>query len=249
MIATTDISSSFPPGHAATGAADRAATSRQKAVYDAGLVRRFNAGDESAFAEIVARHRDQMFSIAFAMLHNHADAEEIAQDTFVRAHRALANFRGEASLATWLHRIALNLARNRYWYFFRRRRHATLSFDCPLGEGSEATFLDVVATDAADPARAAVAGEFSELVAACMQRLGTRAREILTLRNSLNHSYEEIARELGLSAGTVKSRIARSRERLRVLLAEACPEFGPDARPAAWLEPVRPSGGIEVICA
>jgi RNA polymerase sigma-70 factor (ECF subfamily) len=249
MIATTELSSSFRPASAVTDGAKRAATSRQKAFHDAGLVRRFNAGDDSAFVEIMVRHRERMFSIAFAMLRNHADAEEIVQDTFIRAHRGLANFRGEASLATWLHRIALNLARNRYWYFFRRRRHATLSFDSPLGDDSKATFLDVVATDAADPARAAVTSEFSELVGVCMQRLGARPREILTLRNSLNHSYEEIARELGLSSGTVKSRIARARERLRALLSEACPEFGPSAPPAAWLDPVRPAGGIEVISA
>jgi RNA polymerase sigma-70 factor (ECF subfamily) len=249
MIASADISSSFKPVRAKADGTDRAATSRQEALHDAGLVRRFNAGDDAAFVEIITRYRERMFAVAFAMLKNRADAEEIAQDTFVRAHRGLARFRGDASLATWLHRIALNLARNRYWYFFRRRRHATLSFDCRFSDDNQATFSDLVATDAAGPAREAVASEFSELVTVCMERLGARPREILTLRNSLNRSYGEIARELGISIGTVKSRIARARERLRVLLAEACPEFGPDAQPVAWFEPVRPAGGAEIICA
>jgi RNA polymerase sigma-70 factor (ECF subfamily) len=79
------------------------------------LVRRFNAGDDTAFVEIVARYRGRMFSVAFAMLRNRAATEEIAQDTFIRA---LARFRGDASLATWLHRIALNLAPNRYYRAF-----------------------------------------------------------------------------------------------------------------------------------
>src|SRR5512132_1613034 len=110
----------------------RAAASHQEAAHDAELVRRFNAGDEAAFVEIMTRYREKIFSVALALLRNRADAEEIAQDTFIRAHRGLARFRGDSSLATWLHRIAVNLARNRYWYFFRRRRHATLSLDCAL---------------------------------------------------------------------------------------------------------------------
>jgi RNA polymerase sigma-70 factor, ECF subfamily len=203
------------------------------------LVRRFNAGDDAAFVEIVTRHRERMFSVAFGMLRNRADAEEVAQEAFIRAHRGLAGFRGDASLATWLHRIALNLARNRYWYFFRRCRHSTVSLDHPSSDGNCSTFSDIVPTDAAGPEREAMAGEFSELVAVCMERLGARAREILTLRNLSDRSYVEIARELDISIGTVKSRIARARESLRALLAEACPEFGPDAQPMAWFDPVR----------
>jgi RNA polymerase sigma-70 factor (ECF subfamily) len=249
MIAPTEFSSSFKPAHIDIGTEvkDRAVASRQRALHDASLVRRFNAGDESAFEEIMARHRDRMFAIAFAMLRNHADAEEIAQDTFIRAHRGLARFRGDASLATWLHRIALNLARNRFCYFFRRRRHATLSLDCAFGDDNRATFADLVASDAPGPVREVAAAEFSDLVAACMPRLGTRAREILTLRNSLNRTYGEIARELGISVGTVKSRIARAREKLRELLTEACPEFGRSTSPETWFDPVRSSSEVEMI--
>src|SRR6266700_1341121 len=117
-----------------TDRAARAAVSAAEAVHDAELVRRFRAGDDSAFVDIMNRYREKIFTIVLGLLRNHADAEEIAQDTFIRAHRGLANFRGDSSLATWLHRIAVNLSRNRYWYFFRRRRHATLSLDCPLGD-------------------------------------------------------------------------------------------------------------------
>ncbi len=219
------------------------------AAHDAALVRRFHAGDESAFVEIMTRHREKIFAVAVSLLRNHADAEEIAQDTFIRAHRSLARFRGDSSLATWLHRIALNLARNRYWYFFRRRRHATLSLDHTLTADSTATFADLIAGEAADPAQEAVTSEFAALVAACMEKLDARHREILTLRNQLHHSYDEIAAALGINVGTVKSRIARARQNLRSQLAEACPEFSLDAEPAEWFERPRAAGRLAVACA
>jgi len=102
--------------------AARAAASKSEAALDAELVRRFNAGDDAAFIEIMNRYQRKIFTIVLGLLRNRADAEEITQDTFIRAHRGLSRFRGDSSLATWLHRIAVNLARNRYWYFFRRRR-------------------------------------------------------------------------------------------------------------------------------
>jgi RNA polymerase sigma-70 factor (ECF subfamily) len=231
------------------GPITRSQNSRLEAEYDAQLVQRFNAGDESAFIEIMNRYRDRIFSIALALLRNRADAEEIAQDTFVRAYRGLARFRGDSSLATWLHRIALNLARNRYWYFFRRRRHATLSLESELEPGAATTFADLIAANAPEPSRAVVADEFSVLVAACMEKLDARQREILNLRNVLNRSYQEIAAALDINVGTVKSRIARARASLRALIAETCPEFADDAAPADWFEPARHGGRLTVVAA
>ncbi|HTB80677.1 MAG TPA: sigma-70 family RNA polymerase sigma factor [Opitutaceae bacterium] len=218
------------------------ALSKQEAVHDAELVRCFNAGDENAFDEIVTRYRGKMFSVAFSLLRNHADAEEIAQDTFIRAHRGLARFRGDSSLATWLHCIATNLSRNRYWYFFRRQRHATQSLDCAFGEDNPATISDLIASDAPSPAREAANREFLAQVTVCMGRLSDHQREILTLRNGLDQSYEKIAETLGISLGTVKSRIARARENLRGLLVQtyAGIEPGPSSF-LEWFEPSRPS--------
>jgi RNA polymerase sigma-70 factor (ECF subfamily) len=212
-------------------------------------VHRFNAGDEVAFVEIITRYRSKMFAIALCHLRNHADAEEITQDTFIRAHRGLARFRFESSLATWLHRIAFNLSRNRYKYYYCRRRHAMLSLDCAFSEDNQATFSDLIASEAPSPDREAAACEFSELVSRCMAKLGTRQREILTLRNGLNQSYGEIAEELRISIGTVKSRIGRARERLRELLSEAYPELPVDASPFDWFEPIRSVGRVEIACA
>jgi RNA polymerase sigma-70 factor (ECF subfamily) len=225
----------------------RAAASRQEALHDAELVRRFNAGDDAAFVEIVSRYRAKMFSIAFALLQNHADAEEVAQDTFIRAHRSLTRFRGDSSLATWLHRITINLSHNRYWYFFRRHRHTTQSLDCPLNEGTRATFADLVATAEPDPVREMANREFADLVTVCMTKLSAPQHEILRLRDMLNKSYKEIARALGLNLGTVKSRIARARENLRILLGKSYPEFAPEGSPFEWFESLRPTGHMDVI--
>jgi RNA polymerase sigma-70 factor, ECF subfamily len=215
-----------------------------EAIQDADLVRRFIGGDESAFGEIMSRHQSRIFAAAMGLLHNHADAEEVTQDTFVRAHRGFARFRGDASVATWLHRIAVNLARNRYWYFFRRRRHATLSLDSDVGAEGDAKFSDLMAATDPDPSQESSRSEFVGAVEACMARLEPCHRMILTMRTVLDQSYEEIATELGINVGTVKSRIARARERLRNRLAEECPEFARDSDPADWFEPARGSGQL-----
>ncbi len=228
---------------------ERCALSRKEALYDAILVRRFNAGDQAAFAEIVMRYRTKMLAIALSMLRNHADAEEIAQDTFIRAHRSLALFRGESSLSAWLHCITLNLARNRYWYFFRRRRHTTQSLDCSINADSESTYADLVACDSPGPVRETTTREFTALVAECMAMLNEHQREILMLRNVRQYTYEKIARVLGIKIGTVKSRVGRARKELRHMLAKTYPEFDPKDSPYEWLDHARSSVQQQGICA
>lgn len=221
--------------------------SASEAAVDRQLVQRFNAGDENAFVQVMERYQSKIFSTVLNLLHNRADAEEIVQDTFIRAHRGLAKFRGDSSLATWLYRIAVNLARNRYWYFFRRRRQDSLSLDHALGDDSDATFADLVASEAQDPAQETATEEFSTLIATCMAKLENRHREILNMRNSLNLSYEDIAQSLRINVGTVKSRIARARENLRELLAASCPEFAPDTDPADYFIQARAGYGRPAI--
>lgn len=181
------------------------------------------------------------------LLSNRADAEEVVQDTFIRAYRALGKFRGDSSLATWLYRIAVNLARNRYWYFFRRRRQDSYSLDHALGDDSTNTFADIVASGAHDPAQESASSEFDALIAASMEKLDPLHREILTMRNVQNLSYDEIAQSLGINVGTVKSRIARARERLRALMAESCPEFTAETPAADYFIAARPTYGRPVI--
>jgi RNA polymerase sigma-70 factor (ECF subfamily) len=202
---------------------------------DADLVRRFNAGDESAFATIMERYHARVLALVRRSLNNDHDAEDIAQDTFIRAHRGLANFRGDSALSTWLFRIALNLARNRYWYFFRRHRQDTISLNHPN------SFTDLVAADSSSPLRQTIHSEFVDLTGRCMEQLETPHREILRMRYQQHHSYEEISATLKINSGTVKSRVARAREKLRKLILEAAPEFGRGAALEDFFEPIRDS--------
>jgi RNA polymerase sigma-70 factor (ECF subfamily) len=175
-----------------------------------------------------------MFSLT--ILRNRADAEEVAQDTLIRAHRHLGEFRGNCSLSSWLHTIALNLSRNRYAYYYRRRHHVTQSLDCAISADNPATFIDVAASEEPNPVAEATARELTSLVAVCIEKLAPPHREILERRVLESWSYEEIADTSGISIGTVKSRIARARKRLRELLACECPEFEPETEPFEWLD-------------
>ncbi len=223
---------------------------KTEAAYDSILVQRFNAGDETAFIEIMQRYHARLFSLAHNLLRNAADAEEIVQDAFIRAHRGLANFRGDSSLATWLYRIALNLSRNRYWYFFRRRRQDSLSLERPPSDDSNVTFADLIASDDASPAQETATQEFVTLISLCMDKLEPSHREILTMRNVIELPYEDIAVALRINVGTVKSRIARARENLRKLLAECAPEFGPESVPGDFFESGRVTHGRGgIVCA
>lgn len=219
---------------------DAAQQSTQKAdsLYDAALVRRFNTeGDQAAFKEIVHRYYNRIVAAANQALHNSFDAEDIAQETFIRAYRGLAKFRGDSSLATWLYCIALNLARNRYWYFFRRRRHETFSLDQTIVEDGNCTLIDVLPDTSSNPRLETMNNEFSDITTRCMNGLDTQQRQILVMRNVLHQSYGQISARLGVNVGTVKSRIARARASLRELMLKTAFEFGPNAEMSEFFEP------------
>lgn len=187
----------------------------QEVALDRLLVDRFKAGDQGAFDEMVIRYWDRIFSMVNQLLRNQQDAEEVTQDAFIRAHRGLANFRGDSSFSTWLYQIATNLARNRYWYWWRRKRDRSVSFDAPVAPDSSTTFAEIFPAEVETPEDAAVTQEFLDRVTAGMEQISEKHREILILRNVQNLSYEEVANILNISVGTVKSRIARARESLR----------------------------------
>jgi len=190
-------------------------TKAQEVALDRNLVAKFKAGDEAAFEEMVTRYWDRIYAMVHKLLRNSQDAEEVTQDAFIRAHRGLEKFRGDSSFSTWLYQIATNLARNRYWYWWRRKRDKSISFDQPLSGESETTLAEIFPSNVETPKDVAVTNEFQERVASAMTLLNDKHREVLTLRNIKNLSYDEIAVELEISIGTVKSRIARARESLR----------------------------------
>jgi RNA polymerase sigma-70 factor, ECF subfamily len=179
------------------------------------LIDRIRGGDDAAFEEIVGLYYDKIHARVLQLLKNREDAEEVTQDAFIRAHRGLANFRGDASFSTWLYQIATNLAHNRYWYWWRRKRDQSLSLDQSIGDEGDATLADVLAAEDDDPCHDVLTNEFVRKVEETLPLLTPKHREILHLRLKKNLSYEDIAQKLEISVGTVKSRIARARESLR----------------------------------
>jgi RNA polymerase sigma-70 factor (ECF subfamily) len=194
---------------------DRMSIKAQEVALDRLLVDRFRNGDPSAFDEMVSRYWGRIYSMVNQLLRNPQDAEEVTQDAFIRAHRGLANFRGESAFSTWLYQIATNLARNRYWYWWRRRRDQSVSLDMPISSDSDTTLAEILPAELETPDDITVTREFVNRISQGMERLNAKHREILVLRNVKNLSYDEIAAILGISVGTVKSRIARARESLR----------------------------------
>ena len=195
-------------------------TKAQEVALDHALVLRFKNGDQAAFEEMVSRYWDRIYAMVHQLLRNQQDAEEVTQDAFIRAHRGLVNFRGDSAFSTWLYQIATNLARNRYWYWWRRKRDKSISIDQPIGSEGDMTLADVLPAQVETPDDITVTQEFVDHIAIGMEKLSAKHREVLVLRNIKNMTYEEIAQVLEVSLGTVKSRIARARDSLRSKLGE-----------------------------
>ena len=132
------------------------------------MLDRLKNGDDCAFGELVNTHWDKIYNRANSLLSNHQDAEEVAQDTFLRARKSIVNFRGECSLSTWLYHIATNLARNKHWYWWRRKRGESVSLDSQVGDDENTRLCDVIAGDDDTPAEET---ESNELPAPCPRRL------------------------------------------------------------------------------
>ena len=187
----------------------RTAASGSPAADERALVRRSAEGDTAAFRVLVDLHRDRAYGLALRLLRSEPDAEEVAQDAFVRAWRAIGEFRGDASFSTWLYRIVWRRALDRAAVLkTRRERETSLEFEIGV-EGA----VDVRAIEAgagADPER------FERLIAT----LSEVQRGIVTLFYYEDRSVNEVARALEMPEGTVKTHLSRARAALRRRLAE-----------------------------
>ncbi|MCK5802849.1 MAG: sigma-70 family RNA polymerase sigma factor [Lentisphaeria bacterium] len=183
---------------------------------DRTLVERFKQGDETAFDRLVVKYSGKAYQIAYGVLGNREDAEEVAQDVFLRIHRALPKFRGDSEFTTWMYRIAMNLARNKYRWNKSRGSHVNISIDAPI-EGRDdgpRPGIDLPEKDLSPDERTAL-DELDKRAREELMNLPELSRQALVLRNIKELSYEAIAELLGCKLGTVKSRIARAREELR----------------------------------
>ncbi len=177
---------------------------------DITAVDRFKAGNLSGFEDIVRKYQDRIYNLCRRMLENPHDAEDAAQDVFLKAFQAVPKFRPDASLYTWLYRIAINTCID-----YKRKPVFESLFG---GSGEEEKLVHDRASDAPSPEKFCQSKQMSRALRESLGTLSPKLRAIIILREIEELSYEEIADTLEISAGTVKSRIARAREDLQKLM-------------------------------
>jgi RNA polymerase sigma-70 factor (ECF subfamily) len=184
---------------------------REAREHDAELLRRLQSGEVLAFEELVRAYQHRVFGIALRMVGNAAEAEDVAQETFLRAHRALPEFRGDAKLSTWLYAIASRLCLTR----LGSGEHATIRQD----EGSIARLPQ----EADGPDTALERSELETALHRAIAGLPDDRRIVIVLRDLEGLSYEEIGEALDLPPGTVRSRLHRARLDLKEKLERFLP--------------------------
>jgi RNA polymerase sigma-70 factor (ECF subfamily) len=188
------------------------------AASEAGLVERCRAGDPVAFARLVALHEGMVFNLAVRLLGDAEEARDVAQDVFLQVYRMLGRFEGRSSLKTWIYRIVMNHCRNRQRFWRRRRREASMPIEdlSPRDEAKMAAYRGA----GTSPFDGVERRERSQKVQAALSRLSFEHRAVLLLREVEDLPGEAVAAALGVAVGTVKSRLARAREALRLRLSE-----------------------------
>lgn len=183
-----------------------------------GVLERLREGDESAFSEVFHLYRDMVYTLAVKLLADKAESLDVTQEVFLTLFRKIHSFRGDCSLKTWLYRVAVNQAANRNRWWKRHRNHKVISLDLPHPNTDQTP--PPPRSKAPSAARNYLSTEMRETLAQELRRLPFDQRVAVVLRDVEGLSYEEIAEVTGATLGTVKSRIGRGRDRLRVALAD-----------------------------
>jgi RNA polymerase sigma-70 factor (ECF subfamily) len=170
------------------------------------LVRKAREGDRRAFDRIVESHLPQVWATVWRVLRHREDTEDVVQEVFITAHRALPGFRGDSKLSTWLHRIAVSRALNHVERAEEKLRRASDPIEPGADDGPRAIGTPLAALEAK---------ELMRRLAECLQRLPGTWRAVLALRDAEDNSYERIAETLHVELGTVRSRLARARASLK----------------------------------
>ncbi len=183
------------------------------------LVTELKAGSEEAFALLIAQYSHPIYSLIARSLRDHADAADVTQDVFIKIFRNISTFKGDASLRTWIYRIALHEISNQKRWWCRHKKQE-LTIDAPLENDDGDTFClaDALAAADASPFDNAARSELRTRVEAALSSLPEAFREVVVLREIEGFGYEEIAEILNCNLGTVKSRLTRGRAALRGLL-------------------------------
>jgi RNA polymerase sigma-70 factor (ECF subfamily) len=179
---------------------------------DEQLIARVLGGDQDAYTALVERHSDLVYAIVSRIVLNEADADDVAQEVFVRAYRALGRFRGDSKFSSWLYRIAVN----RSLTHLKRKKRRAAAVDPSTGAREEV--MASLAAPPPGPDEAVLAGERRAMVRAAVAELPARYRAVVTLFYLEERSYREVAEILGVPMGTLKTHLHRARALLREAL-------------------------------
>lgn len=193
---------------------------------DAALVRRAQAGEKRAFELLVSKYQRRILRLLGRILYNQSDVEDIAQETFLKAYRALPKFRNESAFYTWLYRIAVNTARN---HISSKHNQVFVSDQIESQDGETFSLLDNL-TDGETPETHMHNREILEALQEALDELPEQLRQAIVLRELEGLTYEEIATAMDCPVGTVRSRIFRAREAISERLKSLMGNDG-DSRP------------------
>ena len=203
---------------------------------EAALVEELRAGSEEAFAWLIARYHQPIYSLLARTVYDRADAADLTQEVFVKVFRGVRQFHGESSLRTWIYRIALREASNqRRWWARHKQQEVAIDQDFSEGEAGQSVRLrDRLVDPAESPFDAVVHAENQSRVEAALKQVPEPFRTTLILRDIEGFVYEEVAEIQGVSLGTVKSRLVRGRACLKALLT--APQSGVSHAPLADID-------------
>ena len=179
------------------------------------FIERLKRSDPAAFEKLVNERSGEIYGLLYRLTENTEEARDLTQETFLRAFQSIGQFRGESDLRTWIYRIAINQARNRWRWWRRRHRDSTVSIDAADAAGNSALMAQLRSGNSSNPEHGALAHERERALRKALSGLRRVYREAVVLRDIEGFAYEEIAVALDISVGTVKSRLARGRQELR----------------------------------
>jgi RNA polymerase sigma-70 factor, ECF subfamily len=188
--------------------------SRASVGGDAQFIERLRAGEAAAFDRLVQERSGDVYALLYRLTEDREEARDLTQETFLRVFQSIERFRGDADLKTWIYRIALNQARNRWRWWRRRRRDSTVSLDAEFAR-DEQPLSARLRDSGIDPEQETLMREREMVLRSALRTLGRSYREVVILRDVEGLSYEEVAAALEISIGTVKSRLSRGRQELR----------------------------------
>lgn len=183
----------------------------------AGLVKASLAGDRNAFDKLIMLHKGNVFNLCYRLLGDYDDADDCAQEVFIKVSRSLKNYRFESRFSTWLYRVTVNTCKNKFRSLEYRLRSKKVPIDTVTPMDENEKIMDIE-NAAASPATELLRKEIDRLIQKAIDALPPKHKLVVVLRDIEGKSYEEIVGITGFKLGTVKSKLSRARQELREAL-------------------------------